>query len=414
MIRIGIVGCGRILAAHLRGYRLLRELGFEDFRITALCSRQEADAASYITRGKGPPQRPPVSDIPGDPLAVGDEYLSDFQDTGDVKTFADYRRMIAEAPLDAVNDFSTHALHHQVAKAAFDAGKHLLTQKPLAVTIKAARQMCERADRSGVVFGVFENARFRPGVQHLHWLFHGGPGGRLQMILSGNIARWWAPNRIVAETPWRHKLLEAGGITLDLGVHQFNVIRHLAGEVKSVDGRVSVIEPRRVTIDPCGTVIDSLDCDADDTCFASFETVNGIFGSLSASWAGHGGPTMIGSGMVFHGTKGKASGDEFTDDAGTAQCLSNLYQSRADEYTRQRDFPIATDDNYTLTQHDWLESIRQNRQPEINGWEGLKDLACAYAVLESSLAGQRIGVEDVLEGRFDTYQQPLNRHYGIE
>ena len=44
MIRIGIVGCGRILNAHLQGYRQLMEAGFDNFRITALCARQEADA----------------------------------------------------------------------------------------------------------------------------------------------------------------------------------------------------------------------------------------------------------------------------------------------------------------------------------------------------------------------------------
>jgi len=41
MIRIGIVGCGRILNAHLQGYKQLRELGMDNFRITALCARNE-------------------------------------------------------------------------------------------------------------------------------------------------------------------------------------------------------------------------------------------------------------------------------------------------------------------------------------------------------------------------------------
>src|SRR5688572_6101069 len=92
MINIGIVGCGRILAAHLKGFRLLREAGFDDFRITALCARQDADAWGYVKRGT--PQRPAVSTIPGDPLAVAGEYLSDFQDTSDVQVYTDFRRMI--------------------------------------------------------------------------------------------------------------------------------------------------------------------------------------------------------------------------------------------------------------------------------------------------------------------------------
>src|SRR5438105_2569615 len=107
MIRIGIVGCGRILAAHLRGYRVLREAGFRDFQITALCARKSDDAEMYVRRGAGPPQRPAVSDLPGDPLAIGDEYLSDFQPEVDVEVFTDYREMIARGKIDAVNDFST-------------------------------------------------------------------------------------------------------------------------------------------------------------------------------------------------------------------------------------------------------------------------------------------------------------------
>ncbi len=413
MIRIGIIGCGRILAAHLRGYRLLRELGFDDFRITALCSRKATDAQSYVNRETGPTQRQPVSDIPGDPLAVPAEYLSDFQDTQDVQVFTDYHEMIAHAPVDAINDFSTHALHHRIAQAAFDAGKHLLTQKPLAATIKAARQMCAHAERSGLVFGVFENARFKSDSRHLHWLFNGGPGGRLQMVLTGNVARWWSPNRIVAETPWRHQRLEAGGITLDIGVHLFNVIRHVAGDVKTVEGRTCVVEPRRITVDSQGQEIHAMDCDADDTCFASFETEPGVNGSLMASWAGHGVPTTIGPGTVYYGTNGRASGDEFTDDQGQTQSVRELYETQAAPETRHHDFPIATEDMFALTQHDWLESIRNQRNPEIDGQQGLKDLACAYAVLESSHIGHRVQVQDVMDGHIEDYQKPLNQHFGI-
>src|SRR5262249_16012725 len=150
MIRIGIDGCGRILAAHLQGYRLLREAGVDDFRITALCARKADDARMYVRRGSGPPQSPPVRAIPRDPLSIGDEYLSDFQSDIGPEVFTDYREMIASGVVDAVNDFTTHALHHQVAAAAFAAKKHLLTQKPLAVSMAAGRAMCEAAEARDV------------------------------------------------------------------------------------------------------------------------------------------------------------------------------------------------------------------------------------------------------------------------
>ena len=78
MIRIGIVGCGRILNAHLQGYKKLRELGIDTFRITALCARREEDALMFRRRGEGPPPRPPVLDpATGDPLAAPHTYLSE-------------------------------------------------------------------------------------------------------------------------------------------------------------------------------------------------------------------------------------------------------------------------------------------------------------------------------------------------
>ena len=413
MIRIGIVGCGRILASHLRGYRLLREAGVDDFCVTALCSLDADEARMYVRRGEGPPQRAAVSDIPGDPLATGDEYLSDFQDDTPVQVYTDFRRMIAEGPLDAVNDFTTHALHHQIAATAFEHGKHLLTQKPLAVTVRAGRRMCEAADTAGVTFGVFENARFRPVTRHLRWLFDSTRGGKPQMVFLGNVGTWWAPDRIVAETAWRHRRIEAGGISLDLGVHQADFARHVAGEIKNIEARTAIVEPVRVTRDEQGNVIDRIECDADDTFFASFETEGGATGSLVGSWAGHGGATLMGTGVTVYGSACRVSGTTVTFDDGATAELGRLYADECPSERQEIDFPLGLDEQFALAQYDWLDAVRRERQPEINGQEALLDLACAFAIVESDRAGRRVEVEEVVQGALAEYQRPIDEHYGI-
>src|SRR5256714_14056923 len=125
MIRIGIVGCGRILNAHLQGYKQLRERGIDTFRITALCARRQEDALMFRRRGEGPPPRPPVLDpATGDPLAAPHTYVSDFQDDLEVAIFTDYHELIASGSVDAINDLTPLALHHEVGAAALEAAQH--------------------------------------------------------------------------------------------------------------------------------------------------------------------------------------------------------------------------------------------------------------------------------------------------
>jgi predicted dehydrogenase len=411
MIRIGIVGCGRILAAHLRGYRLMREAGIDTFRITALCARRAEDAQMYVKRGEGPPQRPACSNIPGDPLAIGGEYLSDFQDDVEVEVYTDYREMIARAPIDAVNDFTTHALHHQVAQAALAGSKHLLTQKPLAITMATGRRMCEEAEARDRVFGVFENFRHAPATRHLRWAFDSGTLGKLQMLLLGYVGVWWAPDRIVANTPWRHIKNEAGGISLDLGVHFFDQIRHVAGDIETVSARTSILEPTRVTINNQGRIVEQIECDADDTFFADIETSSGAVGNLFASWGGHGSPTLSGEGTVYYGSKGSVTGGNATFDDGRVSALGDLYRSAASAARIAKEFPFGLDDSFALSQLDWLEAIRTKREPETSGWEGLRDLAAAYAILESAQVGRRVSVADVFNGELCEYQRPIDARF---
>jgi predicted dehydrogenase len=414
MIRIGIVGCGRILAAHLEGYRLLREAGVEGFEITALCARKAEDALGYVRRGEGPPQRRAVSAIPGDPLSVGDQYLSDFQPGTEVSMFTDYREMIASGRIDAVNDFSVHSLHHQVAEVAFAQGKHLLSQKPLAVSMEGARRMCEGAEKSGVTFGVFENLRFVPWVRHQHWAFSPeGPAGHLQMAVMGNIGTWWAPDLVVAETPWRHSLVEGGGMALDLGPHFFDLIRYISGsEVETVSARTQVVEPTRWILRE-GRKVDPVTCDADDTFHAHFRLASGAAGSMFGSWGGHGGNTVVGEGTVFYGSLGNVTGDTLQLDREEPQSLSALYRENASSDLQARHFPLGLTNDFALAQLDWLRAVERGGQPECSGAEGLRDLACAYALVESNLAGREVTLAEIESGALRSYQTPIDQRFEL-
>lgn len=410
MIRLGIVGCGRILAAHLRGYRLLRESGYDEFRITALCARRVDDARMYLRRGSGPPQRPAVSHLAGDPLAIGDEYLSDFQPETPVEVTDDYRRLCAEGPVDAVHDLTSHAWHHRVSGSALAHGKHTLTQKPLALTVAAARRLCERAETRGLTFGVFENFRFTPETRHLRWALDPARLGPVELALFGYVGAWWAPDRIVAETPWRHLQSEGGGISLDLGVHFFDQLRYVAGEIESVTAQTAVLASRRHTPASSERPAQEIECDADDTCLAQFRLEQGGVGSLVASWAGTGGPTLLGPGSVYYGRHGRVADGRVTRGEGTSHDLAEWFAREASAADQARWFPRGLSDSFALAQLDWLEAIRHGRAPETDGRQGLADLAAAFAILESAQAGQTVRVADVREGVVDLAQRNLNQH----
>jgi len=70
-------------------------------------------------------------------------------------------------------------------------------------------------------------------------------------------------------------------------------------------------------------------------------------------------------------------------------------------------------DPYAIQQLDWLQAIAQGSDPETSGEEGLRDLACAFAMLESSALGRQVTLEEVIDGRADSYQREIDEHYGL-
>lgn len=415
MIRIGIVGCGRILNAHLQGYKKMREAGIDNFRITALVARREDDARMFVRRGEGPTPRPPViAQDTGDPLGAPHTYLSDFQDDVEVRTYTDYRAMIADGVVDAVNDFTTLDLHHQVAEAAFAEGKHLMTQKPLAISVVAAKQMIRQAAEQGVTLGTFENVRNSKFTRAAGWAVRRGLIGDPQMALTGSIGGLWSPDVIVADTPWRHrKLLAGGGGTIDIGVHLFHMLRYVFGEVAWVNATTRTFERERYRRDTQGNILDRVEADVDDTFFATTGFDNQAIGQLIWSWGARGEPLQIGGAPAFYGSEGCIKGGELIDNKGNRTPLIAYFEQHMSAEEREQFFPHALTDTFALQQLDWLRAVEAGTDSETSGTEGLHDLACSFAMLESSLLHRQVTLGEMLSGAVNVYQAEIDAHYGL-
>lgn len=410
-LRVGLIGAGRIVPAHLRGYAALREAGFDDFRITAICSRDPARARSLIgTEGQaaGGMTGPSV-----DPLFAPPIEIASFQDDAEVRVFTDVSEMLAAGVVDAVDITTEVGLHHTQALAALEAGVHALVEKPMAISVRAARRMRDAARQRGLSLAVCENARFNRTVRIAKWLIERGDLGTPQMTSwVGLGTAMWSPDRWVGNSSWRHrKLIGAGGASLDIGPHLFHRLRMLCGEVESVAAVARVFEPTRYLKDANGEIIDTVACDADDAfmAFATFES--GAIGQMSFSFAGHG-EMLAPNGPILYGTRGCIKGESVLLDG---QAPTTLDEHFARHGAAQADalFPRGMSDPFGLLIGDWLGSIREGRPAETNGTEGLHDLAASFAIMEASEAGRTVRLSEVLDGTVDTYQRELDEHYGL-
>lgn len=414
MIRLGIVGCGRILNAHLQGLLRLIEKGVDDFRVTSLVARNRDDALMFARRGEGPTPRPPVLDpSTGDPLAAPHTYVTDLHSDTDAAIFTDFREMVASGTVDAVIDLTALDIHHLVADSALGAGLHVHTQKPLAISVRAGQRMIRQAKDNNCVLGVFENVRQSLSGRAAAWAVATGRIGAPQLAISGSLGGLWSPTKVVAETPWRHqKVRGGGGGTIDIGVHQFHGLRHVFGEVAWMSAHTPTLESNRYM--PGDTNHDNpVAVDVDDTHLACFGFENGAIGQLLWSWGLHGPPVEVTGAPAFYGTEGAIVGGQLHAPSGTSANLVELYQQEITSEERDRHFPLGLTDGFAIQGLDFLTAIKEQGQIETSGHEGLMDLACSFAMIESSHLKRQVTLDEILNNSADVYQREIDEHHNL-
>jgi len=214
--RIALVGCGRISRNHFDAIRKV-----EGLSIAAVSDSDEARA-----RGAG-------------------------EELG-VPWFPSYAAMLKNAEADVVTICTPSGMHSAQGVAAAKAGKHVITEKPMAITLEQADALVDATDAAGVRLFVVKQNRLNPAIQLLKRAVDKGRFGRI--YLANSTVRWNRPQEYYDSAPWRGTWEFDGGAFMNQASHYVDLIQWLVGPVESVVAKTAT-QARRIEAEDSGVAV---------------------------------------------------------------------------------------------------------------------------------------------------------------
>ncbi len=258
MIRIGLVGCGGIMGAHVPGLKAVEGRAI----VTAACDVSEENARRRAS-----------------------------ETNPDAAIYSDWKAMLADNNVDAIDCALPHHLHCAAIVDAANAGKHILTEKPLCTTLDEAREIEAAVKANGVTLACAHNQMFEPAPRTARKWIREGKLGRIFSLRT--VDCFYAGGGNPVNWGWRGKLETCGGgCAIDTGYHPTYMLISLANS-----------EPVEVV-----SMLDNYNqptLEGDDSAQTMVRFANGAVGTLQTSWGygvpnGHGQIHAIGEhGQIF-------------------------------------------------------------------------------------------------------------------
>jgi len=376
-LNLALIGCGGMAGAHVNGYRDLYTRRLRVFDIKALCDVSEQAAKEKL------------------------EAISGFQAEGP-RIYVEVEDMLKAESLDAVDICLPHNVHHTVASRCLEEGLDVIIEKPLGITMRAAKRIVEEAEKHGRTLAVAENYRRSPENRAAWWAIKQGLIGEPRMIVW--TAAGWGP----APWGWREEKLVAGGSwVFDGGVHLADLDRyHLGAEAVRVYAVNDTFEPMKMGVHVT----------VDDMTMALIQYGNRVY----AQWLW----TRVAPGKdvnmrVIYGSKGALTNEELLvqkEDSVERYRLGILQRDMRKSLKPEELeswFPRGATDTVATELYDFYDAATSQRKPEVDGHEAYRDMAIPLAFYESAELGQPVRVEDVEDLRIEAYQKEINEKLGI-
>ena len=278
---------------------------------------------------------------------------------------ADFQEAVCRADVDIVTICTPSGTHMEIAVAAAEAGKHLLVEKPIDITLSRIDQILSAVEKAGVVLACVFPYRFAQGVHKAKAALDAGRLGRL--TLADVFVKWYRPQSYY-DGNWRGTWqLDGGGALMNQSIHSIDLLQYLAGPVESVMARTATLAHEMQT---------------EDTASAVLTFKNGALGVIQGAtscWPGdrarvelHGdrGTIALEEGRIVHWKLADAV-------PGEEEAMLTLEQAQGSGAAN----PTAI--GYEMHRRqivDLIDAIRQNRVPAIQGAEARRSVEIIRAI----------------------------------
>jgi len=334
-VRFGLIGCGRVAPRHAQSL-----IQLSDTQLVAVADIREDRARRFSA-----------------------EYGA--------QAYTDYDNMLARPDIDAVTVCVPSGLHAQVAIDVLHAGKHVLVEKPIALSLADADRMIATAREAGLTLGVVLQNRYNSPVQQVRTLVDQGRLGKL--YLGSVCVRWYRPQSYY-EDGWHGTLSMDGGALMNQSIHHLDALQWFMGPVASVYAYTATLAHTM---------------ESEDVGVAVVRFRSGALATVEGStltW-----PQNLEGSVALFGERGSVK------IGGTALSRITLWkvdgelEREAEILTSQRvDPPTVYGYSHREVIHDFARALLDGREPSTPGPEARKSLALVLAIYESARRGREV------------------------
>lgn len=332
VLTFGLIGCGRIAPRHAQSIRDL------------LGARLAAVADVVETR------------------------VRHFAEEYGAEPYLDYRALLERPDIDIVNICTPSGMHARMTIDALNAGKHVVVEKPMALTLQDADQMIAAARANARRLCIVLQNRYNPPMQDLRRVVDSGRLGRL--LLGNATVRWYRPQEYY-DDGWHGTWAMDGGALMNQSIHHIDALQWLMGDVESVFAHTATL---------------AHGMEAEDTGVGVIRFKNGALGGVEGSTITY--PENLEGSVALFGEHGSVK-------VGGTALNRKVFWKVAGELEHERELltreevdpPSIYGYSHKSVLADMMAAVQEDREPKTDGNEGRRSVALVLALYESARTG---------------------------